>query len=272
MPLTVEQSLSAVKKYIRVSIASIAFIRGLCTEECFGHRQYLSIPNAPFLLPTTPESRTLISWLQNGVFDALDRGYQKDMSVLVLNEEGSQVLESYTFSFTFDDKGAVEVTSTLQTVATQQQDPVVDCEDVAAAPPTRKRPRSDQEAPCGSEHLIRTSFNRLIRESIQQLQAQPPLTSSRCLSMRLTYHEDRTPLDYQPPSFTNLDHDAFMRQLRDELLMNKCELQDSATGLHRLGWCAKFPRAHSLTPSEEPCSSIPAEVSCAPSHLLMSED
>jgi hypothetical protein len=59
---------------MRTAISSVCYLRNLFPEECFADRAISGI-QIKSLLPVNNESRTLIEWLEKGVFDALKKKY-----------------------------------------------------------------------------------------------------------------------------------------------------------------------------------------------------
>ena len=63
-----------VRNILRIGISAIAYLRHLFPEDCFAD-QSLAGMNLKLLMSTTEESRLLVSWLEDGVFQALEMKY-----------------------------------------------------------------------------------------------------------------------------------------------------------------------------------------------------
>ena len=63
-----------VRNILRIGISSIAYLRHLFPEDCF-QDHILAGMNMKILTSTTEESRLLVSWLECGVFEALEKQY-----------------------------------------------------------------------------------------------------------------------------------------------------------------------------------------------------
>lgn len=101
--VTYQQSLVLVRNLIRTAISSICYIRHLFPENNFVDR-ILSGLNIKTLLPNSPETKLVIDWLEQGVFDALEK---KFLRMLVFGmyldpTKESTLIECYAFRLSYD--------------------------------------------------------------------------------------------------------------------------------------------------------------------------
>jgi len=70
--ITEQQSLIVVRNLMRTATSTICYLRNLFPEECFIDRSISGL-QIKSLQPESKESKTLIDWLEKGVFDALQK-------------------------------------------------------------------------------------------------------------------------------------------------------------------------------------------------------
>lgn len=83
---------------LRTAVSSVAQSRKLFPDSCFQVKRLTGL-TVHTLLPTRPEAKLLINWLERGVFDALDRRYLSDVifSIHTKDNQDLILLESYHF-------------------------------------------------------------------------------------------------------------------------------------------------------------------------------
>jgi hypothetical protein len=72
--LSIEQSKVLTRNLLRTSLATICFFRGLLPDDCF-RTHNLSGLSVRQLLPGNEQAQLLLSWLEEGVLQALAKGY-----------------------------------------------------------------------------------------------------------------------------------------------------------------------------------------------------
>ncbi|KAI9777968.1 MAG: DNA binding protein [Candelina submexicana] len=125
-----KDGLEAIKILLHTSLATMCYLRNLCTDECFRDRffgrlsgQHIKLSYSKFIEGTYPRAlgehhtttKTLIrgkgdgradqmlDWLELGVFDALERNVLASMRVTIFVEKPSpaNVVEAYTYTFRY---------------------------------------------------------------------------------------------------------------------------------------------------------------------------
>ncbi|QRW01496.1 HORMA domain protein [Ceratobasidium sp. AG-Ba] len=132
--VTAAASLQAVKTLFSAGIGCITFIRGLLSEDNFETQSLTSARDptvAEFVGPQnnpsnvkvktikrgfSTEADTLLDYLDNGIFDALEKQFLKSFVFAIYLIQTSSLIESYTFNVTYHEVGSTRVpTLTLET-------------------------------------------------------------------------------------------------------------------------------------------------------------
>ncbi|KAM3920456.1 HORMA domain-containing protein 1 [Leptodactylus fuscus] len=170
---TEQQSLVLVKRLFAISVSCITYLRGLFPEYAYGTR-YLEDICVKILRDdkSCPGSSQLVKWML-GCYDALQRKYLR-MVVLALYTniaDPQTITECYQFKFKYSPGGAsMDFTSNTESVV----------------------------SPCTD---LRKSSIMLVRKLYVLMQNLGPLPSDVCMTMKLFYYDEVTPIDYQPPGF-----------------------------------------------------------------------
>lgn len=191
------QSLAAIRNFVRASISCITFARGLCSDSSYETRPFLGM-ELNHMVPASTEAITMSEWIEKGAFDALNKNYLKEMALCVHNRDCTVLLESYCFGFTYTPDGqraCMTVNSTQQPASQTQEEsscgggggPLV------TQPKMRKRRCTAEE--------VRDALSGILRHLLEVVEHLPPLVTERLVTMRLTYYDDVTPEGYQPPFF-----------------------------------------------------------------------
>ena len=120
---TKTNSTTVVKSLMRSSISQICYLRNIFDEGCFTQKKYV---DGLFIHALTPAQEVegsdepkiinkqawqLTRWLEDGVFDALERQYLKTMTFSVYTQrKGSSrrnLVESYCYTVTYPEAGKV---------------------------------------------------------------------------------------------------------------------------------------------------------------------
>ncbi|XP_073423337.1 HORMA domain-containing protein 1 [Dendrobates tinctorius] len=179
---TEQQSMVLVKRLLAVSVSCITYLRGLFPEYAYGTR-YLEDICVKILREdkSCPGSTQLVKWML-GCYDALQKKYLR-MVVLALYtnvEDPQTITECYQFKFKYTSSGPVmDFTSNKGSIV----------------------------SPCTD---IKKSSILLVRKLYILMQNLGPLPNDVCLTMKLFYYDEVTPLDYQPPGFKEGTSDGMM--------------------------------------------------------------
>nr|XP_033780339.1 HORMA domain-containing protein 1 isoform X3 [Geotrypetes seraphini] len=172
---TEQQSLVLVKRLLAISVSCITYLRGLFPECAYGTR-YLDDICVKILREdkSCPGSTQLVKWML-GCYDALQKKY---LRMVVL----ATITECYHFKFKYTTDG-----------------PVMDF--------TSSSKKNDSSTISAD---IRKSSIVLVRKLYVLMQNLGPLPNDVCLTMKLFYYDEVTPLDYQPPGFKEGDCEGMM--------------------------------------------------------------
>ncbi|XP_069583075.1 HORMA domain-containing protein 1 [Ranitomeya imitator] len=179
---TEQQSMVLVKRLLAVSVSCITYLRGLFPEYAYGTR-YLEDICVKILREdkSCPGSTQLVKWML-GCYDALQKKYLR-MVVLALYtniEDPQTITECYQFKFKYTSSGPImDFTSNKGSIV----------------------------SPCTD---IKKSSILLVRKLYILMQNLGPLPNDVCLTMKLFYYDEVTPLDYQPPGFKEGTCDGMM--------------------------------------------------------------
>lgn len=179
--ITEQQSIALTRNIMRVSISSIAFLRGMFDASNFSikdvggtHCWVIESDNLH------PNAKAIIDWMDNGVFDALKRGFL-DRCVLVVSADadGKNTIEAWSLSVGANN--TINLTKESGSSSTR-----------SVAKPSSQRPLTQQD-------LLKLS-SMMLRQMVVLLQTMPQLPDQYWLSMHLTYKEG-TPAEYEPKGF-----------------------------------------------------------------------
>ena len=176
---TKQQSATLVRNVLRSSISSIAYLRYIFPEENFMDAQLAGLKIKTLIPGSNPEITIISDWLENGVFDALEKHFLRALvfSIFAKFNDPTSLLESYTFKFSYPSENDVSL-------------------DVITNNGKEKTNLS-----LVTKDQIQQAWCTMIRTLITLSHTLPPLPNERHLSMKLFYYDDITPENYNPPGF-----------------------------------------------------------------------
>ncbi|XP_069796317.1 HORMA domain-containing protein 1 isoform X2 [Narcine bancroftii] len=181
---TEHQSLVLVKRLLAVAISCITYLRGLFPEYAYGTR-YVEDLCVKILREdeNCPGSSQIVKWMM-GCYDALQKKYLRMLilAIYTSEEDFQSVTECYQFKFKYMKEGPLMDFASKNRKITSS----VSCTD------TKK-----------------TSI-LLIRKLYVLMQSLGPLPNDICLKMKLSYYDEVTPPDYQPPGFKEGSSESMM--------------------------------------------------------------
>lgn len=186
--VTQVQSLAAIRNFIRVAVSCVTYLRGLCSDESYQPRQFLGL-QLKQLVRSSPEADVISQWMEEGAFDALNKGYLKALSLCIYTPNCEELLESYCFTLSYSADGQ---RAALTFTGNSQSDGTVRSATTAVMRSRRKR-HTRQE--------VQQALAGIITKLVEVVEGLPPLLCERVLAMQLTYYEDVTPTTYEPPCF-----------------------------------------------------------------------
>lgn len=228
------QSLASVRNFLRCAITHIAYIRDLCPDSSFAFKDILGV-KMRLLVPNHEQSVALVDSIENGVFDALRKGYLRELDLCIYNDDLTDVLESYVFLFEFSEDGT-QVQMKVQAGGVNDGDDDSGPKSIPSHLMKWKpnhRPRSPSGHCSGREaRQILLGMLSQLTNFIDQL---PPLNQKSQIGLRLLYHDSKTPSDYVPPGYAEAS--PLMRLLYyKELRFNVPTSVSAATSHHYVGF------------------------------------
>ena len=200
------KSCTFVKKLMAVAISNITYLRSIFPENVFSNRSLDGLPLKILKDNAGCEAaENLVNWLR-GAFEALEKRYLRElMLVIYLNpEDSNKIHEMYTFRFGYSDGDRAEC-QLLQGVDKKQVHTITD------------------------DDLYKAT-QMMLRNIIVLVQGLGPLPDSAYMTMKLTYYDEITPLDYEPQGFSPTE--LISPQLPDEVIsLNSGEV---STNFHTL--------------------------------------
>ncbi|XP_018415395.1 PREDICTED: HORMA domain-containing protein 1 [Nanorana parkeri] len=170
---TEQQSLVLMKRLLAVSVSCITYLRGLFPEYAYGTR-YLEDICVKILREdkNCPGSTQLVKWML-GCYDALEKKYLRMVVLAIYTniDDPQTITECYQFKFKYTPGGAI------MDFSSGIGNSVSACSDVKKASVL------------------------LIRKLYILMQDLGPLPNDVCLTMKLLYYDEVTPVGYQPPGF-----------------------------------------------------------------------
>ncbi|XP_035020047.2 HORMA domain-containing protein 1 isoform X3 [Hippoglossus stenolepis] len=187
--ITEQQSLVVMKKLLAIAVSGITYLRGLFPEKAYGNK-YVDDQKVMILreVRSCPGASQIVQWMQ-GCFEAIQQRYLRTviMSIYTDPENPQKVTEFYQFKIQYTAKGAqmdFESSSSNNNNNNNNKVSTMTCGDTKKASVL------------------------LVRKLYTLMQNLGPLPDNVCLNMKLSYYDDVTPQDYQPPGFKEADGDT----------------------------------------------------------------
>ncbi|KAI0344853.1 DNA-binding protein [Trametopsis cervina] len=256
--LTAQQSLQSIQTLLRAGLGCITYLRNLLPADNFSE-SYLTSASAE-TQPATPsyggsfasdsskrnvsgfkimtvargyteEADKLLDYLENGIFDALQKQYLRSFifAIYLDNDDPNNIVEAYTFNFRYYNIPGTNISVPVMSLGDdlmklsisggKKSDPVTDA--------TKKG-----KVPTLGE--VKRSLKTLIKNLIQATTQMDALPRRRYATFKLYYH-DHTPDDYEPPYFragdSKKDKWFFSTHSKGEI-PEKCSVGEVQTGWH----------------------------------------
>lgn len=180
-------------------------------------------------------SDQLLKWIEEGCFDALSKKYLKTAVLTVLSDSTSRpdnVIETYTLRVNYPEsvlhQSIDAATANIAHLSLTRNDRSVLKVD---ATPTN----------------FRDSVSKILRSLCVMSQTLKNLPERKCLSMKLSYYDEVTPMGYEPPGFVAAEFDI------DHLFQgptNKYSFGAAKTPYHDLGLSMETVCDDTLRPSK----------------------
>ncbi|XP_037128921.1 HORMA domain-containing protein 1 [Syngnathus acus] len=233
-----QQSITVIKNLLAIGVSGIMYLRGLFPEGAYGIK-YFEDQRVMILREerSCPGACQLVKWIM-GCFDAIQMKYLQTVIITVSSEPDNpqNVTEFYQFRIQYNTEGAQ-----LDFASNENKDLAV------------------------SFGNTKKASMLLVRKLYLLLQNLGPLPNKAFLNMTLTYYDDVTPQDYQPPGFKDADDNMLVFE-REPVSLTMGEVAtpfhslklDMVTERHRLEpveestrkrnrWCLRLKRDGSLS-------------------------
>jgi hypothetical protein len=224
-------SVAAFSNMLRCAFSTIAFLRGFCRAESFRDVQIGGMIFKRIIPGPTDEfaeANKIYEWIE-GVIDAFKEGYLQQVSLQAYSANAiprRELLEVYGFSVSKGVGGipVIGAKCTQNCAATQTQREVL-C--ISSQPNY-----AASEQPTFTKETLRTVIATMLHDLVVALEAMPTPDTQRCIGMRITYQEDVTPPDYEPPHFAPVSRQQVLSDIARERLLSVARHCDGTSGYH----------------------------------------
>ncbi|XP_034001785.1 HORMA domain-containing protein 1 [Trematomus bernacchii] len=190
--LSEQQSVVVMKRLLAIAVSGITYLRGIFPEKAYGSR-YVEDQKVMILKEerSCPGANQIVKWMQ-GCFEAIQKKYLRSviMSIYSDPENPQKVTEYYQFRIQYTTKGA-------------QMD--FERWDWSVRFFVSNNDNKVSSMSCGN---TKKASILLVRKLYTLMQNLGPLPDNVCLNMKLSYYNNVTPQDYQPPGFKDADGDT----------------------------------------------------------------
>ncbi|TBU35629.1 HORMA-domain-containing protein [Dichomitus squalens] len=275
--ITSQQSLQSVQTLLRAGLGCITYLRNLLPSDNFSESYLTS--SSPDTLPSQPsksgssfastdsrpnvsgfkimtvtrgfteEADKLLDYMENGVFDALQKNYLRSFvfAVYLDDQDPNNIIESYTFNFNYYEVPGTKETIPVMTLGEEMNKLSLSAPS-RAQDPVAEAMRKGKVPTLGE---VKRSLKALIKNLIQATTQMDPLPKRRFATFKLFYY-DNTPDEYEPPHFRPGDADRdkwFMTTHHKQEVPERCSVGFVHTGYH--GVDVKVTSVSAYLPSGE---------------------
>lgn len=233
----------------------IIFFRDLFPEESFQENKIAGMNLKRFKKGGDQKSDQLLNWIEEGCFDALKKKYLKSAVLTILADITSpnNVLETYTLRVNYPES---------------QLHQTIDAATANIAQLSLARNDKSVLAVEASPSNFKEAVSKVLRSLCVMSQTLKSLPVKKCLSMKLTYYEEVTPMGYEPPGFVAAEFDI------DHLFQgptNKYSFGKAATQYHNIGLNMETVCDDNVRPNKAN-STINSQALVFPQSQIMPED
>ena len=156
-----------------------------------------------------------LAWIEQGCFDALAKRYLKSIILAIIADTAApdNALETYTLRVSYPDSALHQtIDSTMARLSlTRNEQPVLQVAEASG---------------------FRDAMSKILRTLCVLTQTLAALPARKYVSMKLTYYDEVTPADYEPPGFVAADFD--LEHLFPGTGTSKFNFGRAATAYHQL--------------------------------------
>jgi hypothetical protein len=166
----------------------------LFPEDSFQENKIAGMNLKKFKKGGDRNSDQLLKWIEEGCFDALKKKYLKSAVLTILADATSpnNVLETYTLRVNYPDSPLHQT---------------IDAATANIAQLSLTRNDKSVIAVESSPSNFKDAVSKILRSLCVMSQTLKSLPAKKCLSMKLTYYEEVTPMGYEPPGFIAAEFD-----------------------------------------------------------------
>ncbi|KZT09612.1 HORMA-domain-containing protein [Laetiporus sulphureus 93-53] len=262
--LTSQQSLQSIQTMLKAGLGCITYLRNLLpcdnfsesyltscspgilssqpsgtTESCSSEddsRKRRNISGFKIMTVTrgfTEEADRLLDYLENGIFDALQKQYLRSciFAVYLDSQDPNNIVEAYTFSFEYHKISGTDVVVPVMSLDADLEKLSISGGKIKGIDPVTDASRHGRIPTLGD---VKRSLKTLIKNLIQATTQMDALPKRRFATFKLFYHE-HTPDDYEPPHFQPGDakKDKWFFSTHDKgEVPEKCSIGSLQTGFH----------------------------------------
>ncbi|KAG1759978.1 HORMA domain-containing protein [Suillus occidentalis] len=221
-----KQSLECVQTLLKAGLGCISYLRGLLPAENFGEYRLSSQNNGRASSSSgsfssdgttglnisgvtimtlnrgfTNEGDRIIDYLENGIFDAIDKQYLRKVifGIYLDSKDPNNIVEAYTFNFHYHKPPGSHTAVPIMTLGDQ-----LSKMSLARTDPVSEALKKGQMPTLGE---VKRSVKTMIKSLITTINQMENLPKNRYGNFKLFFNED-APDDYQPPHFQAADAEA----------------------------------------------------------------
>lgn len=244
-----EESVEVTKFMIRSIFNSIAYIREFFPEECFKDSKTKNgLKMKDILRGQSVEVDRYIDWIQCGCFDALERKYLRSIKMAIYENPNlpERIMESYEIMITYPNSPEHMNGKQIDKMEKSMKSKL------SIHIPCNDEYKNNQKEGEGENQISYTNqcikVLRLLCVLIQTLNDLPEM---KYISMELSYWDELTPANYEPPMFTSPIFDADLH-FQNPKSTYKHSFGSVGSGSHRLSLALETAFADIQTPPPPP--------------------
>lgn len=184
------------------------------------------------------EANKIHEWVE-GVIAAFKEGYLQQVSLQAYSQlPRRELLEVYSFSVSMGAGGVPVIAAKCiqNCMATQTQKEVlcISSQQVDLDPTAGCDNQLHPSSHLFSKEQLRTVIGSMLHDLVVALESMPIPDTQRCISMRITYNDEVTPPDYEPPHFAPVSRQQVLSDIARERLLSVARHCDGASGFHKV--------------------------------------
>ncbi|KAF8516961.1 HORMA-domain-containing protein, partial [Hysterangium stoloniferum] len=180
------------------------------------------------------EGDKLLQYLEDGIFDALEKQYLRSFIFAVyLDEDDPQnIIEAYTFNFSYHTVAGTSCQIPVMTLSERLDKMAIHSRSSEKVDPVAAAVGKGKSPTLGE---VKQSVKNLVRSLIAAIQTLSPLPRRRFATFKLFYR-DNVPKEYEPPHFSsgNAEHKYIFTTRSSKEAPEKISIGSLSTPYHQL--------------------------------------